>query len=741
MACIAAGTALASTSGESRVLDPKTAAWWTFDSHLKDQVHGIELSHDRHPDKDTEELYSSIQYVPEVPLLEIGGRTNWRSFYRWGQPHLVRGSLGDELDAPGPFTIEGYLKPRDFPGTSGCVPQKRAYVLRKVRLPDGEPQWSIEIRRDSANQRNRADLFASVAFRTAGGDSLSREVTAKNAVQLSAWQHFAVMFDGAALAIAIDGNTAATVKGPGQGARLLPSEGQSQLLLSDTVLKDGRKVAPDKRHLLTSYEGRIDELRVTFAALSAEQLLPPARVYDGKQPLPVPPVRKELTSIVRKHLDILMEHGTDRYGPVHSPLLASALDPETRGIVKMKPPQGEGMPFVGDNYRSPVDGCNLTLMRNTLMAMRSLSAVTGEPRYAHHADDALRFWLNHCPYPSGAWPIGEHGVWNFHTDRPEPNRPHEPSAHLDWPRYWEIAPGKVRKELELTHTVHVFQYKGLAFHGRHGSSAGSPHTVGGLGFARHSGLFARDWAFLYSKTKDRNHLQWAEDQVELLWQLRDPKTGFCPTQVFPPPGETHAGRTMPSAGVGTQPIWAALGLLDAAQWIDDPAVRERFHDRAVALAMPNFKLYYQWDGTAFQSTRHAWMSSALTPDISWLLLKFWERSGRSPELLEHLRRIANDRLQYWLPTEGTDSGCYGYTILFFIQLYNETGEQRYLDFARRLGDYAAANLVLENGLVVGSRLYRYYDRMYHVPKLVQAFLALDHPKHPAIETLLREPLL
>ena len=79
-------------------------------------------------------------------------------------------------------------------------------------------------------------------------------------------------------------------------------------------------------------------------------------------------------------------------------------------------------------------------------------------------------------------------------------------------------------------------------------------------------------------------------------------------------------------------------------------------------------------------------------------------------------------------------------MMLMVQLYGETGEQRYLDFGRRLGDYAAASLVTDSGLVVGSGYFRIYDRMYHVPKLIQALLALDHPKHPAVQPLLREAI-
>jgi hypothetical protein len=428
-----------------------------------------------------------------------------------------------------------------------------------------------------------------------------------------------------------------------------------------------------------------------------------------------------------------MENGTDVYGEVHSPLLGSTLDPITMKMLTAKPPQGQGMPSAGNQYRSPLYGCNLTLMRNTLMTMEALSEISGEAKYADHEDEAIRFWLSNCIYPSGVWPVGEHGVWNFYTDSPEPERPHEPGAFLDWEKYWKLAPEAVAKEITLMHTIHCFQreYQGkmLWFHGRHGSSEGHPKQDGS-GFARHSGLFARAWAFMYSKTGDPKYLQWAKDQLELLWQLRDPNTGLVPTQIRPPGGP----------GTGTLPIWAALGFLEAAEWLDEPADRRLFHDRGLEIAMANFRRYYRWDGKYFTYAGDDWYGDTCTPPIAWLFLKTWERAGRPEYMLEHLRVIADHRMKSWHPTESTDAGRYGWVIMFYVQMFNETKDERYLDYAKRLGDYAAANLVLESGLVVGSRYYRYYDRMYHVPKLVQAFLALDHPGHPAVQTLIKQPL-
>jgi hypothetical protein len=48
--------------------------------------------------------------------------------------------------------------------------------------------------------------------------------------------------------------------------------------------------------------------------------------------------------------------------------------------------------------------------------------------------------------------------------------------------------------------------------------------------------------------------------------------------------------------------------------------------------------------------------------------------------------------------------------------------------------------VHKSGLVVGSSSFRYYDCMYNIQRLVQAFIAIDYPEHPEIEKLMRDPL-
>ncbi len=743
------GSVSSQENARSRHLSSKAAAWWTFDATLRDEVKGLSLRIEPEHliNREIEDQYSVNMYVLNVPILKIDGRDNWRSFYRWGPPNLARGEMADELDPPRAFTIECYLKPREMFDNLSKKFQQRSLVLRKNRLKGGkvEPQWAIEIHKDEKNthtrHQKRADLVSPVTFEMPDGTTKTQKLAGRNAIRQRQWQHLALIFDGKRVSLLIDHQEAVAMPGPGKGAKLLASQGKGELLLSHTFIpKGGRhELPPGERHLNLNYAGKIDELRISFAALETSELLPLPRVYKGEEALPEPKKCEEYASIARKHLGLLIEHGVDVYGPVHSPLIASTLDPDTLKMLEMKPPVGEGMPGTGDTYRSPIGGCNLTWMRQTLRAMRALSAVTGEKRFKTHADKAIKFWLDNCPYPSGAWPIGEHGLWNFHTDAPVKAafRPHEPGTHMDWEHYWQINPEAVKKELILQHRIHIFEHRGLMVHGRHGSSLGHAKS-GGQGFARFPGLFARSWAFLYSKTKDLKHLEWAKDQLDVMWKTRDPKTNLTSHVTYPLADEP--GGHKPSAG--TLQMRSVLGFLEAVRWLDSPDEKRLFSERATVLGNAIIDSSFGWnpDRKAFSRTRYNWVSRTDSPSMPWFVLKLWERAGRPARLLNLLKGIADERIEKWRPTTGTDSGCYGYMIISFVQLHNETKDGRYLEFARRLGDFAAENLVHKSGLVVGSSSFRYYDCMYNIQRLVQAFIAIDYPEHPEVEKLMRDPL-
>ena len=88
---------------------------------------------------------------------------------------------------------------------------------------------------------------------------------------------------------------------------------------------------------------------------------------------------------VRQCVQVLIEHGTDRYGQVQSPVLMNVLDVQTRTCPENPLPLDEAYRVARRERRGPAGG-NLYPDQATLQAMYRLSQATGQPRYAEFAD-------------------------------------------------------------------------------------------------------------------------------------------------------------------------------------------------------------------------------------------------------------------------------------------------------------------------------------------------------------------
>src|SRR5687768_6042033 len=102
----------------------------------------------------------------------------------------------------------------------------------------------------------------------------------------------------------------------------------------------------------------------------------------------------ELT-VVRNYIDAMLAHGRDRYGPVHTPLLASFLKldvdppsmPEPAAIDPAK--RQRTPPFNMWGYRAGdrMWTCaNVMHDQNLYQAMYALTEITRDPKYASEAD-------------------------------------------------------------------------------------------------------------------------------------------------------------------------------------------------------------------------------------------------------------------------------------------------------------------------------------------------------------------
>lgn len=150
--------------------------------------------------------------------------------------------------------------------------------------------------------------------------------------------------------------------------------------------------------------------------------------------------------------DCMLQYGTDRYGKIHSPLLASILirgnepyvpfDPENpEQGVRIEPRRvwnysknnwetnycavGVGNIWYGSdeshkaNWRGADTEANSGLYTLLYKLSDELDPIQypDKDKYKKAADASLAFWMNECQTESNLYPWGEHGGWDFYGDR------------------------------------------------------------------------------------------------------------------------------------------------------------------------------------------------------------------------------------------------------------------------------------------------------------------------------------
>ena len=127
---------------------------------------------------------------------------------------------------------------------------------------------------------------------------------------------------------------------------------------------------------------------------------------------------------------------------------------------------------------------------------------------------------------------------------------------------WEKSPEKTQAEIEAIYEYKIIDYETFT-NNRHSDYFSGRRTGDVLTFVKHSGLFAHAFAFLYSKTREPKYLQWAQKMADLFWNKSNPQTNLVRSAIErkeepPAPGEMAL---------------ASLFLLRAYQWHPDAGFR------------------------------------------------------------------------------------------------------------------------------------------------------------------------
>lgn len=295
----------------------------------------------------------------------------------------------------------------------------------------------------------------------------------------------------------------------------------------------------------------------------------------------------------RAFVDTLLEKGTDRYGAVHSPLLASMLDLETMSLPAVKLEAlvagsggqvravGHGLPEapagIRPGDRAPI-GANVEHDIMLLRSMYVLSELTGEARYAQHADAMLRFWLLNCQSPAtGLMASGEHMSWNFHQEKAYGDV-HE--VYRRFPFFDQLYAVDPYRALRIADGMWMSQIgnKKRGDFSRHARWSEYRAGVGGapdMGFPRHAGFYIWAYANAYAQSRDPKFIERIEVLVESRTSLR-----MQPWSLILEPGRFHpvhsvdpalrillwdAGELVPSR----KPAWQA-----ATRQMDERALQD-----------------------------------------------------------------------------------------------------------------------------------------------------------------------
>jgi len=489
----------------------------------------------------------------------------------------------------------------------------------------------------------------------------------------------------------------------------------------------------------------------------------PAALRPATQVAPAPPTRWR--EPVVRCLDTLIEHGTDHYGPVTTPMLMAILDLNTYDSPQ-RPPMLDANVRTEDRpdhgRRSP-GGSNLWMDMPTLRVMYRVSELTGDAKYARAADAYIKSAFARAVKPNGLLAWGSHIYYDAYQDAPggdgDGTGPHEILIQIPiWEEMYRVDPAMVRRQAEAIWKWHIVD-KDTGMHNRHDDG----HK--GCDFAFSGGSFAVAFAFMYAKTGEPVWLDRARLVAGWHDRHRNPQTGLIPDA--PSTGDRYDATHCFTTVTGPH----ASQLLRCYELTRDPHFRDlavgyiRAYDRhgwneqagnywgMLALdgtsvpEQPRGADYDVWKPTGlvdiWRTTMYSYEMPLIAAEASVYAYDLCDQEDDRRAMLEAARHWARavagalppqpgrrwkKELLETLPklkdTGGTYAENYGRAISFHVGLYHITGDETALARAEELAGEAIDKLYV-NGLFRGHPAKDYYQANDGVGFLLHALLQLD----------------
>lgn len=476
------------------------------------------------------------------------------------------------------------------------------------------------------------------------------------------------------------------------------------------------------------------------------------------EPRDATPRRMEYRAAVRQCLDNLLRHGTDRYGPLATPMIMSVIDTRTNEAPR-EPELLEAMIRTEERpgRRNP-GGCDLWDDQPLLRTMYAMSRLTRDRRYERAADAYATAFMERAQHRNGLFAWGSHLYYDAYADAvadDHAGRVHEILIlHPLWDRLWKLNRKAVQREIEAIWEWHIVD-KGTGQHNRHDDKQV------GCDFAFSGGSFTLAFAFLHKATGDPIWLDRARLVADWHWRHRNAETNLTVDAPSTKPryDATHCFTTVPGPH--------AAALLRAYEITHDTRLRD------IALAYIRAYLRYGWDseaGTFYAALKpdgtpvrdqpqgkgyDRWMPSGyvdiwpttmysyefplmaaqacmyayeLTGDPLFLDgARKWGQAIRKdmpPQIGRRWRTEARALFPHDAAQDGAYADGYGRAISFFVRLYRATRDQADLSMAVRLADEAMEKL-RKNGWFVGHPAKPYYEATDGVGTLLYALLELS----------------
>lgn len=447
----------------------------------------------------------------------------------------------------------------------------------------------------------------------------------------------------------------------------------------------------------------------------------------------------DLMQHASRFIDTMLEHGTDRYGDEHSPMFASVLDTVSLAIPDRRPP---AIPGQRESDRAHGGG-NLMHDIPLLGTMYALAEGLGRQEYAAAADAYLDFFAQHCTSTvSGLFPWGEHAYWDFYEERPG-NGYQQPRPfthdHLRqapvwfWEKMWARNPYAVIRFADALYQ-HITEPETFEY-SRHAPILARAHQPIGdrsFDFPRHGGFYILDWSFAYVNGGVDHHLHLAKTMDAYHHGHLD-RWGGLPIESRTPvddPVGFHAKNSP------VQELSLGFSLLEAADLIEgqeaDTARTWREHAHIYVDGFFNAPhdlekgiyavLSDQVDNSVFKEAT-VWGSrygAGAVGSYAVLCVGLYRRLGED-RLLDWAVAVDEAHQQTPIPDDVQMPAIdMGHAIALAADLYDVTGEERFLQRAVARAETAIERYATDSGLLRGALGIDWYESQMGVAYLVHA---------------------